>query len=229
MKGPLKALELLTLGALSVSCALLTKSEALNARYFSPEGAHQSPDSRHAPMPTTPTSELRLGRVNAAGYLGERIVYRDSKYELNFYDERRWAENPDVYLRRALGRALFEERGLRRIVAGAGPTLEVELDEFAELRAAPARARVRVTYRLYDNRITRREATLTLEKPIATEVSRDDAVEPKVRAMAEVLNEAVEQIATQVMADLSASPASSVTSDSIGSNRVRAEPAQSER
>jgi cholesterol transport system auxiliary component len=179
-------------------CALLGKSDALGPRYFSPEGA----SSRVAAPAPASGLELRLGRITAAPYLGERIVFRDSRYELGFYEERRWTERPESYLRRALSRALFEELGVRRIVSGAGATLDIELSEFAELRGSRPVARVCATYMLYGNRLVRREATVTVELPIAASSSQRESPEPTVRAMTEAMSLAVQQIVEQVVAEL---------------------------
>lgn len=189
-------------------CALLGKSDALEPRYFSPDSSAQragpgAPDLG-ADAATKGAIELRLGRITAPAYLGERIVYRDSNYELNFYEERRWTERPEDYLRRALARSFFEERGLRRVVSGAGPTLDVELVEFAELRRSPAVARVSATYVLYDNRVVRREATVTMELPIPSTPGQSRASpELTVRAMSDALNRVVEEVADRVIVDLS--------------------------
>jgi cholesterol transport system auxiliary component len=197
------------------SCALLGKSDVLTPRYF-------SPDVSTAPRPARPAAlrsdqvpaALRLGRVTAAAYLNERIAFRSSNYELSFYEERRWSEKPEAYLRRALSSALFEEHGLRRIVSGPGPTLEVELTEFAELRSARPQARVRATYILYDQRLVRREATVTVELPIASSAGPNDAPERAVRAMTDALSAAVTQIVDKVIVDLeSTQPAPSVQSE----------------
>jgi cholesterol transport system auxiliary component len=187
-------------------CALLGKSEVLGPRYFSPEGVSSRAAARSSAPSVASGLELRLGRITAAPYLDERIVFRDSSYELGFYEERRWTERPESYLRRALSRSLFEELGVRRIVSGAGPTLEVELSEFAELRGARPVARVRATYMLYGNRLVQREATVTVELPIAASSSQRESPEPTVRAMTEALSLAVRQIVEQAVAELRALP-----------------------
>jgi cholesterol transport system auxiliary component len=188
------ALTLLALGG----CALLGKADALTPRYFSPELAGGG--SVSAPSSTTShgaaIAELRLGRITAASHLRERIVFRDSKYELNFYEGRRWSENPDAFLRRALAKSLFEERGLRRIISGRGPTLEVELTEFAEMKRSPPVARVAATYVLFDDRAVRREASLAIELPIA---GGKDPAEALVGALSQTLDRIVERIVHQVV------------------------------
>src|SRR5689334_19308246 len=85
---------------LSNGCALTQKATPINARYFSPEPAASS-RSPAAERAAGSGLELRLGRVMAGAHIRERIVYRDSEYELGFYDDRLWSERPDAYLRRA--------------------------------------------------------------------------------------------------------------------------------
>jgi cholesterol transport system auxiliary component len=189
----------------AAGCALTSKSDPMVPRYFSPD------ESRgHGQIAASTTSghegearvnELRLGRITAASHLGERIVFRDSNYELGFYEERRWTERPEAYLRRAVARALFEDRGVRRVVSGVGPALDVELSELAELKSPPL-VRVRATYILYDERLVRRQATLTVERPIPSAATAKESAETAARAMADAFGDAVNQIADRVVADL---------------------------
>ena len=138
------ALTLLSLGG----CALLGKADALTPRYFSPDlaGGGRASTSSSPSSQGAPVAELRLGRITAASHLGERLVFRDSRYELNFYEARRWSEEPEAFLRaflRAVGSAWQPpsplptdvERGARILMAERGPwEAEVSLDE---LRALP--------------------------------------------------------------------------------------------
>ena len=200
------------------SCALLGKNEVLSPSYFSPE-APVTPSQ--APIGDATAGahtqlQLRLGRVSAAPYLGERIVFRESEYELGFYEERRWTEKPGAYLKRALSRSLFEEHGVRRIGSGPGPTLEVELTELAELRQTPPMARVRASYVLYDHRLVRTEETVTVELRVGAadpaakgDVSSNSEEVAVVRAMSEALNGLVQRIVERVLAELQTSPTES--------------------
>ena len=100
--------------ALAPGCALLAKSEPVVPRYFSPEApalsdAHRGRRRRRL--------ELRLGRVNAAAYINERIVYRDSAYELGYYEDALDREARSVPPARARARAL---RRARRDAAPVG-------------------------------------------------------------------------------------------------------------
>jgi cholesterol transport system auxiliary component len=189
----------------AAGCALTSKSDPMMPRYFNPDesrGRGQLAASTTAePEGETHGAELRLGRITAASYLGERIVFRDSNYELGYYEERRWTERPEAYLRRAVARALFEDRGVRRVVSGAAPTLDVELSEWVELRSPPI-VRVRATYVLYDERLVRRQATLAVERPIPSAATANQRAETAARAMADAFGDAVNQIADRVAADL---------------------------
>jgi cholesterol transport system auxiliary component len=201
------------LAALAVAgCALTSKSEPIAPRYFSPERPADS--ARVSAKPAGVPLELRLGRVNGASHLDERLVFRDSDYELGYYEERRWTEEPADYLRRRLARVLFEERGLRHVVGGFGPTLEVELTAFEEIRAPRRIARVQMTARLQDGRLVRWEETLTIDQPIP-ENSKGDAADAMVAALGAALGAAVDRIADRVVSELSAPPAPAMTATTM--------------
>src|SRR6185503_11724326 len=104
------------------------------------------------PVPVGPPLALRLGQVEAASHIDERFAYRLEPSELSYYEERRWTEAPERYLRRALERELFQRRAIRRIVSGPGTTLDVELTALEELRSAPARVRLALSFSLHDDR-----------------------------------------------------------------------------
>lgn len=205
MKTPLLACALAAL--LAAGCALTSKSDPVTPRYFSPE--RPGDVARPPTQPVAQAMELRLGHITSASYLDERLVYRDTDYELGYYQERRWTESPDQYLRRRLAWALFEERGLRHVVGGSAPTLEAELIAFEEVRAPKRVARVRVSVRLYDPRAVLWEQTLTVDQPV-TAAGDDDAA---VQALGLALRTVVERIANRVGTELAAkgapAPASS--------------------
>jgi len=200
----------LTVGLLSSGCALLTKAEPLSPRYFSAEPSNIGPTSG-ASLPAAERAssgaghELKLGRVTSASFLGERLVFRDSPYELGFYEDRRWTEKPEAYFRRALSRALYEQGGFRRVVSGAGPTLDCELVELTELKAPAHLARARANFVLYDSRSVRTEATVTVELPIA-QGKETAAPGASVAALALALTNAVDQIVRRVSVNLDAAP-----------------------
>lgn len=201
-----RALVLCALSALlAAGCALTDKSVPVSPRYFSPERPGNV--ARTGAAAPASMAELRLGRINGASHLDERLVFRDSDYELGYYEERRWTEEPAEYLRRRLARVLFEERGLKHVVGGLATTLEVELTAFEEIRAPSRIARVQMTVRLQDARLVRWEETLTIDQPITSKGS--DAADGLVAALGTALGAAVDKIADRVVSDLAApAPAS---------------------
>lgn len=182
-------------------CALTAKGEPLRPRYFTPEATEPAARVLRAPASNV---QLRLGRVVAGSSLREQIAYRNSDHELGFYEERRWTERPEVYLRRSLAHALFEERGATRVVSGAAPTLEVELTAFEEIRAPAHKARLQAIAILHDERIGRFEQTITVERPIARapDARKDESL---VQALSEALAQGVAEISDRVLAQLAAS------------------------
>jgi cholesterol transport system auxiliary component len=195
---------LCSLAALSAAgCALTSKSEPIAPRYFSPDRA--SDPARSSTKLSGVPPELRLGHINGASHLDERLIFRDSDYELGYYEERRWTEEPAEYLRRRLARVLFEERGLRHVVGGFAPTLEVELTSFEEIRSPKRMARVQVAVRLQDARIVRWEETMTVDQPI-TSNDKGDLADAMVAALGVALSTTVDKIAERVVSDLTAPP-----------------------
>ena len=192
MKATLPAL----LVAIALSgCALLGKSEPRVPRYFTPEY-----DGDAAASPARSGLELRLGRVEAGPHLRERMAARSSARELYSREDRRWAERPEVYLRRALARTLFEERGVVEALAAGAVTLDVELVAFEEVEQ-PHRARMRARVSLRDTRIGLLEETIAVEQPVANDVGADPAV-AVVDAFSQALHAGVTLIADRVIAKL---------------------------
>jgi len=189
---------------LGLACALTGKSEAMVPRYFTLEPpAQQATTAAEAGPRELPTAgvapELRLGRVTAAGHIREPIVYRQSDRELGFYDDRLWSEKPSAYLERALGRVLFEEKGLRQLIAGSGPVLDVSLLALEEVRGKTPRARVQLKAVLYEDKSVRFEQTFVVERPIVA--ARRGDVE-SVGALADALAAALAQVAERIVAEL---------------------------
>jgi ABC-type uncharacterized transport system auxiliary subunit len=182
-------------------CALLSKGEVSMPRYYSPDLPLLAPNS----SPKSSGVELRLGRVTAGSYLGEKIVFRQTAYEVGFYEDRLWTERPVAYLRRALTRVLYEEEGLGSILSGPGPSLDVELESFEEVRQPKHLALVRIAFTLRDERVVRLQQTLTFEKPIAeTHASLlPDAV---AAALGSALRDAVYDVTGRVLAKLAEAP-----------------------
>jgi cholesterol transport system auxiliary component len=178
-------------------CALTSKAEALSPRYFNPQLA-AAPPSPAAAQPL----ELRLGQVSSASHLDERISYRISAAEVGFYEDRRWTEIPEAFLRRALERELFEERRLTRVVSGVAPVLDVELTALEEVRGKPARARVTLTVSLRDERRSLLERSVELEQPVSARAGEDPA-QRLALTLALTLEQAVQTAGAEVVARLS--------------------------
>jgi cholesterol transport system auxiliary component len=181
-------------------CALLTKSEPVVPRYFTPELAETTPRLNAAVA--SPLS-VRLGRIGGGSYLKERIVYRDSEHELGFYEDRRWTERPEVYLQRGLEESLFEERGLKRALSATAPTLTADLVEFEEVKGSAPHVRLRVSYALHDETTVFVEHSFSIERPLPAgpDASRTDRV---AAALGEALHAAVARITGDVVGALSA-------------------------
>jgi cholesterol transport system auxiliary component len=184
-------LLVLLFGLQGAGCALLSKSERMSPRYFSPSSDLTGADAAKQPRSAL---SLRLGMIDSAAHLEERIAYRLSDTELGYYDDRRWTEPPEEYLRRALGHELFETRGLSRVVAGLAPTLDVELVSFEQIRHGAPRARVALRFSLRDDRRALLERALVVEQPLSAEVAQSDA-EPLAVALSQALSQAVAQLA----------------------------------
>lgn len=181
---------------LQSGCALTGKADALSPRYFSPE---QVATRQNAPNPQH--LELQLGQVSSASHLDERIAYRLSGAEVGFYDDRRWTEIPEAYLRRALERELFEQRGLQRIVTGSAPTLDVELTAFEELRGTPTKARVSLSFSVHDQRRSLLERSINVEREVTVQAGADPGAR-LAATLASTLSDAVVSVGALVSAEL---------------------------
>lgn len=186
------------------ACALTSKSEPWTTRYFTPEsGAASATQGDETPEPRAAQPHpLRLGRIAASAHLRQPIAFRTGNSELGFYEDRRWTERPEVYLRRALEHALFEQRRAQRVVSGAAPTLEVELTAFEELRGKPQRARMTAIVSLHDQRVGQLTRTITIEQPVAAAGDDPQAAAALVDALAECLQQGVTRISELVLAAL---------------------------
>jgi cholesterol transport system auxiliary component len=203
--------RVIAVGALSMpllGCALFTKSDPVVLRYFTPEAIGARPDRPGAARATAPRKtslELRMGRINAASYVKDRIAFRDKSYEIGYYEKLRWTEKPEAYLRRALARALFEEQGVHQIISGPGTTMDVDLDAFEELRSPRHAARMQVTWALRDDQRVQFQETFVIERPLTPDgPSGPEAI---AAAMAQAFDASVERVVAGVMAALSAGAA----------------------
>ena len=189
--------------SLAPGCGALSgKAEPGAPRFFSLGRAPDRPDG-FAASPGAPgdPAELRLGRITGAPHLEERLVFRNSADEINYYRELRWTEPPEEFLKRLLERALFEERGLRHVVGGAGPTLDAQLTAFDEVRVPQHLARAQVAARLHDDHLVLWEETLTVDRPVV-ERKDGDLAAATVDALGRAMQAAVDQVADRVLRKL---------------------------
>lgn len=97
-------------------------------------------------------------------------------------------------MRRALARKLFEERGFERVTGGPGPTLDVEVLGFEEVRMPGIHAaRLKLRYRLQGDEAVLVEQTITIDRPVSGE-----GFDAFVAAMSEALDEATDRIADRI-------------------------------
>jgi ABC-type uncharacterized transport system auxiliary subunit len=181
----------------------------MRVRYYSLD--HRT--EPNAPAATTPL-ELRIGRVDASGQLGETIAFRESQYELAYYDDQRWTEKPQEYLRRALSRELFQQRGLTRSFLGRAPVLDVELIAFEAVRGKEPKVRVQINASLHDDRSSQLEQTFEVERPIRELANQAHETDQAAAAFSEALSIAVDEISERVIANLRRSEASAAQSNS---------------
>jgi cholesterol transport system auxiliary component len=212
MKPSHRAAAALLLAGLTPSCALLSKSDPVVPRYFSPEmTAAKAVDG-----PATPSGlELRLGRVSAEAYVKSKVARRESTYEVVYYEGRLWTERPDAYVRRALVRAIFGDRGVRQVLSGVATTLEVEVLAFEEVVKPVHVGRVTLAYSLYDDRTVLLSRSVTFEHPIdhASGEAEADAI---VEALAGAMGAAVDAVAAATTTELRAEAAATAAGAAHG-------------
>jgi len=185
-------MKLLVLAFCLTGCALMGKSDPQVSRYYTPEY-----DAGAVRVPPRSDLQLRLGRIEAWSHLRERVAVRRSTRELVYREDRRWTERPEIYLRRALSRALFEERGVIEALSGRGYSLDVELIAFEEIEQ-PHQARIQALLVLRDDRIGLLEETVTVEQPVA----KGDEGQAVADAFSLALQDGVTRIADRVVATL---------------------------
>lgn len=190
-----------TLLAIGNGCALTSKADPVNIRYFDPERTPPSPtrgarsDSAGVNSPVS----VRLGRVQSGHHLRERIIYQNSEYELGYHDDLRWLERPAVYAERAIVRALFERRATQRVLGASAPTLEVEVSAFYQVRTSKGD----YAFVQLDARLSEVNAVIWQNTFSAREAAAGSDIEAVVAAMAGALEGAAESLAQGVSAALS--------------------------
>jgi ABC-type uncharacterized transport system auxiliary subunit len=201
---------------LAPACALTSRSEPMQVRYFTLEDAARS----MPPSGSNSSLELRLGRVDASGDLGDEMAVRTGQNEIAYREEWRWTEKPEQFLRRGLERALFQERGLTRAYSGIVPTLDVELIELAEVEGQAPKARVRALAHLHDERRGLCDETFNVEQPINAG-DKDQHASQTVAALSLALHTAISELSDKVVQCLAQVAAASkpATRDGVDSER----------
>ena len=175
--------------AFVAACALTSRSEPRELRYFTPELAPASS------VAGPPCARIRLGRVIAGASLRLAIQRRISPVELDAYETLRWTDSPDTYARRALVGALFA-RPLEQAVTGAAYVLDVEVVAFEEVVGKASRAgRVALRYELRGAQQVVARGEAAVERPAGAA-----AIDAVVAAIGDALTAASEQLADQVVA-----------------------------
>lgn len=194
------AIGLLFLGLGTSGCALTSKGDALAIRWYTPEAAKAQLTSASTGGPVADNAaQIELGRVYSGLNLREKIAYRDSAFEEGFYEDKRWTERPEVYVRRELEHALYEEHGLRRALAAQAPALEVEVMAFEEVIGPNQNHAARVVLKavVHDEQQALLEKTYTVERPVDPNAKTFAGV---VQAMSLSLDAATDQIVADTQA-----------------------------
>lgn len=178
--------------------ALSSASAPGDARFFAIEPVPDRPRDAAARAAIAALPELQLGRVTGASHLEERVVRRESAHEVGYYREIRWTEAPERFLERLLSYVLFEERGLKHRVGGAGVTLDARLVAFDEIQEPQRAAYAQAVATLRDGGRVIWEETLTVEAPVLAQEGGDPVLET-VDALAEALRGLADRIADRVV------------------------------
>jgi cholesterol transport system auxiliary component len=140
---PVRSLTIALLLGLVPGCALTSRAEPVRWQFFTPERVQPRLESASV---GSAHREVCLGRVTAGTDLGRRIAHGNGGHEVGYYEDRRWTEEPERYVRRALERALVEESSFPCEIEPSPSRLDVEVLKFEELRT-PAGHAARVALR----------------------------------------------------------------------------------
>jgi cholesterol transport system auxiliary component len=180
---------LATILALAPACALTSRGDAREWQWFTPERVR--PRLTSGVVGAGPPVQLR--RVTSGTDLGRRIIFGDGAYEVGYYEQRRWTDAPELYVRRALERTLCQEQGLQCEPSGSAPTLDVEVLRFQEVKAPKShQALVALRFVLSSERVLV-DDTVQVAEPV-TGSTFDDVV----AAISRALDSAANQVASRV-------------------------------
>lgn len=179
-------------------CALTSKADPIDIRYFAPPEPPVEASAR-ASADTAAAPALRLGRVRAADHLRSTIVFQKSDVELGAYASDYWTERPTDYVERALRAELYQRRGIVESLSSSATTLDVEVLAFQEIREGDARAaRVTLAFSVRDGGKVADASQVTVDVPATT-----DGLEGVVTAIGVALQKATALLGERVAGDLS--------------------------
>jgi cholesterol transport system auxiliary component len=147
----MRGIAVLAATTLASGCALTSRGENIRWQYFTPE--HVRPGTEVTNVGAGP--DLCIGRISSGAGLTRRIAHTNGGVEVGYYEDRRWTDEPENYVRRALERTLFQEHNLRCDRDTSAARLDVEVLRFEELRSPAghaARVAVRVVLRTPEER-----------------------------------------------------------------------------
>lgn len=178
-------------------CALMSKAESLDVRYFAPQVPEPSGEMRVEPVAAGGRAlAVRVGRISASAHLRKYLVYRSTAVELRMDLTRWWAEAPEDYLQRAIVDALFVEHPVEQSLSGSVPTLDCELLAFEQVTEnKQQKARVSVRFAVHDQIRVLAAGTLTVDRVLR----EADDPEELAKALGGALEEATDQVATRVV------------------------------
>jgi uncharacterized lipoprotein YmbA len=165
-------------------------------RYFTPIGA--ADDAPPPPPPARRMPAIRLAPVRAPVYLRELMTWRRSNVEYGFYEQRRWAELPAVYVERALARELFVVQGIPESGAADAPLVAIELRSFDEVLSPAHEAVVALDVTLARNGcvLLRRDVearrSLVGDDPVAIARGVGEALDEAARTTGDAVRRALE-------------------------------------
>ncbi|NUO54646.1 MAG: hypothetical protein HOV80_37885 [Polyangiaceae bacterium] len=185
-------------------CALMSKAESLDVRYFAPEVPEPPREVRVQPAAADGQAlAVRVGRMSASAHLRKYLVYRSTPVELRMDMSRWWAEAPEDYLQRAIVDALFVEHPVQQALSASVPTLDCELLAFEQVTdKKQQKARVSVRFALHDQVRVLAAGTLTVDRAL----HEADDPEELAKALGGALEEATDQVATRVVERLKQLP-----------------------
>lgn len=190
----------LTAALASTGCALTSKADRIDVRYFTPPMSAQPGEPAEHGEAAPDARRLRIGRVRAADHLRSTIVYQKSDVELGTYDDDFWTERPTDYVERALRAELFHRHDLTESLSNVDVTLDVEVLAFQEIRKGDARAaRVTLAFSLRERGAVTDTSQVSVDVP-----TKADGLEGVATAMGAALDQAAKELADQVDAKVPA-------------------------